>query len=48
MGNKSISFAEIKSLLDCIGDISAQTKNNIVVFRKENIFLEKCTTTRCH
>lgn len=39
MGNKSIFPAEIKSLLDCMGDIFTQTKNDIVVFMKgEHIF----------
>lgn len=39
MGNKSISPAEIKSRIDCMGDISTQTKNDIVEFMKgDHIF----------
>ena len=39
MGNKSISPAEIKSRIDCMGDISTQTKNDIVEFMKnEHVF----------
>lgn len=39
MSNKSISPTRIKSRIDCMGDISTQTKNDIVLFMKgDHIF----------